>query len=217
MALREAQKEMAVILFAKAFEAADEKSRKELYIQFADAYEGSIQDWKIKVEKAFEDEECKEIFRSLDKETEQNNLIEFVTIEPLKKDDLKQISYLASKELDMVPWIEHKMELNSINDFVNNGYSYVAKRENEVLGFILAYKCPKYGGQYFLYIDTFIVSSDAQGNGIGKMLMQKLRESLFENRTFGVKIKIKKELPAYSIFKHWGFEESDDYVYMERL
>ena len=118
MALGEAQKEMAVILFVKAFAAADEKSRKELYIQFADAYEGSIQDWKIKVEKAFENEECKEIFRSLNKEAEQNNLIEFVIIEPLKKEDLKQISYIASKELDMVPGIEHKMELNSINDYV---------------------------------------------------------------------------------------------------
>ncbi len=108
MALRKAQKEMAITLFAKAFAAADEKVRKELYIQFADAYEGGIKDWKIEVEEALEDEELKEAFRKLDKRTEQKTFVEFVTIEVLKKEDLEQISYLASKELDMMPWVENE-------------------------------------------------------------------------------------------------------------
>lgn len=216
MALRKAQKEMAITLFAKAFAAAGEKGRKELYIQFADAYEGSIKDWKIEVEDALEDEALKEAFRKQDKRTEQKNFMEFVTIEALKKEDLEQISYLASKELDMMPWVENESGPDSINDFVNSGYSYVAKRENEVWGFILAYKCPTFGGHYYLYIDTFVVNSDAQGNGIGKMLLQKLKESMFRNRIFRVKLMTKKEIPAYNIYKHLGFEDVDGYVHMQR-
>ena len=74
MALRKAQKEMAIILFAKAFAAADEKVRKELYIQFADAYEGGIKNWKIEVEEALEDEELKEALKEQNKRTLWNLL-----------------------------------------------------------------------------------------------------------------------------------------------
>lgn len=63
-----------------------------------------------------------------------------------------------------MPWI--RSESDSINELVNGGYSYVAKREDVILGFILAYKCPSYGGYYYIYIDTFVVDRDAQGYGI---------------------------------------------------
>lgn len=66
MALRKAQKEMAITLFAKAFSAAeDERDRKELFIQFSDAYEDSIQDWQGKVEEELKDDVVKEEFQRL--------------------------------------------------------------------------------------------------------------------------------------------------------
>lgn len=216
MALRKAQKDIAVSLFAKAFTAADDNSRKELYIQFGDAYDGSICDWRKKVEEALENEESKAAFQKLGKKDEKNDITELVSIDLLKQEDLAQISYIASKELDLMPWVENDMGPDSLMDFVNGGYSYVAKRENEILGFILAYKCPTYGGHYYLYIDTFVVNGDAQGKGIGKMLLQKLRENMFKNRIFRVKLMTKREIPAYKIYKHLGFEDVDDYVHMQR-
>ena len=33
---------------------------------------------------------------------------------------------------------------------------------------------------YYLYIDTFVVNSDVQGNGIGKMLIEKLKENMLQ-------------------------------------
>lgn len=215
MALRKSQKEMAVNLFAKVFAGEDEKSRKELYMQFSDAYEGSIGDWKSEVEKALENDELKESFKKLSEGEVENELLEYVTIDTLKKEDLEQISYLARKELDMMPWVENEGGTDSINDFVNSGYSYVAKRENEVLGFILAYKCPTFGGHYYLYIDTFVVNSDAQGKGIGRTLLLKLRENMFSNRIYSMKLMTKKEIPAYNIYKHLGFEDIDAYVHMQ--
>lgn len=217
MALRKAQKEMAITLFVKAFSATeDEKSRKELYIQFSDAYEGSIKEWKNKVETEIEDDNIKEEFINLTNRETKKDIKEFVTVELLKKEDLKQISYLASKELDMMPWVENEIGPNSLVDFVNSGYSYVAKREDVILGFILAYKCPTYGGHYYLYIDTFVVNSDAQGNGIGKMLIQKLKENMFENRIYRVKLMTKRDITAYKIYKHLGFEEVENYVHMQK-
>ena len=217
MALRKAQKEMAITLFAKAFSATeDEKSRKELYIQFSDAYEGSIKEWKCKVEAEIKDEKIKEYFIKLSNREPKNDIKEFVTVEPLKKEDLKQISYLTSKELDMMPWVENDIGPDSLVDFVNSGYSYVAKREDVILGFILAYKCPTYGGHYYLYIDIFVVNSDAQGNGIGKMLLQKLKENMFRNRIYRVKLMTKKDITAYNIYKNLGFEEVEDYVHMQQ-
>ena len=216
MALRKAQKEMAITLFTKAFSATDdEKIRKELFIQFSDAYEDSIKDWHCKVEEQLDNDFIKQEFSRLVNRTPKKDIKDFVTIDNLKKEDLKQISYLASKELGMMPWVEKEMEHDSLTDFVNDGYSYVAKRENVILGFILAHKCPTYGGYYYIYIDTFVVNNDAQGNGIGKLLLEKLKQNIYKNRIYRMKLMTKKELPAYKIYKHLGFEEVDDYVHMQ--
>lgn len=217
MALRKVQKEMAITLFAKAFSATeDEKNRKELFIQFSDAYEDSIQDWQCKVEEELKDDAVKEEFQRLVNREHNKDIKDIVIIENLKKEDLEQISYLACKELDMMPWVENEMGPESLLDFIDSGYSYVAKRENVILGFILAYKCPAYGGHYYMYIDTFVVNSDVQGKGIGKMLLQKLRENMFRNRIYRIKLMTKKEMPAYKIYKHLGFEEVENYVHMQR-
>lgn len=217
MALRKSQKEMAISLFTKVFSTTkDEKERKELYIQFADAYDCSIKAWKEKVEQELGDENLKQQFRVLYTSEEQTNIKEFVTVEPLRIEDVDQISYLSSMELGTMQWIVDETRADSINEFVNSGYSYVAKRENVILGFILAYKCPTYGGYYQIYIDTFVVSSDAQGQGIGKMLFEQMSKDMFRNRIYNIKLMTKREIPAYKIYKHLGFEEMENYVHMSR-
>lgn len=217
MALRKAQIEMAISLFAKTFNMTeDEGSRKELYIQFADAYDGSIKDWREKVEQELADEKTKEQFRQLYNREPKTDMKEFITVEPLSIEDLEQISYLSGKELKTMPWVKGEAGVDSIVEFVEGGYSYVAKREDVILGFVLAYKCPTYGGHYYLYIDTFVVNSDAQGLGIGKMLFNQLKKDMFHNRIFSIKLMTKREIPAYKIYKHLGFAEMEDYVHMNR-
>lgn len=217
MALRRSQKEMAISLFAKVFSTTkDEKERKELYIQFADAYDGSIKEWKRKVEQELVDQNLKQQFRALCNSEGQTDIKKFVTVEPLRIEDVDQISYLSRMELGTMPWIVDETRADSINEFVNSGYSYVAKRENVILGFILAYKCPTYGGYYQIYIDTFVVDSDSQGQGIGKMLFEQLSKEMFRNRIYNMKLMTKREIPAYKIYRHLGFEEMENYVHMSR-
>lgn len=216
MALRKIQKEIAISLFVKVFSVTeDERTRKELYIQFADAYDDSIKDWREKVEQQLGNDELKGKFRNIYNNESQINIKEFITVESLKVEDLKEISHLASKELETMPWI--RSEQDSINEFVNGGYSYVAKREDVILGFILAYKCPSYGGYYYIYIDTFVVDRDAQGYGIGRMLFEQLSKDMFHNRIFCLKLMTKREMQAYKIYKHLGFEEIEEYVHMQRF
>lgn len=220
MAMTKAQKEIAVTLFTNTFQASkDKQSRKELFIEFSDAFNGSICDWKESVEQEIKDESLKIEFKELCNGEKKTDIKEYITIEALRVADLNQISQLARMELGNTPWIYHSCGENapdSIDDFVEGGHSFVARRENEILGFILACKCPTYGGAYYLYIDTFVVGKDAQGLGIGKMLLAKVRENLFANRIFSIKLMTQREKPAYKIYKHLGFEEIEEYVHMNR-
>ncbi|MEE0686524.1 MAG: GNAT family N-acetyltransferase [Lachnospiraceae bacterium] len=68
---------------------------------------------------------------------------------------------------------------------------------------------------YYLYIDTFVVNSDVQGNGIGKMLIEKLKENMFRNRIFSLKLMTKSDIKAYKIYRHLGFDEPEGYVHMQ--
>ncbi len=214
MSLRKAQKEMSVTLFTKAFSTTEDKqSRKELFIQFGDAFDGSICDWKETVEQELEDEHLRAEFQELCNSKGKTDIKEYVTIEPLQVDDLEQISYLANKELDLGPWLKDD-EIDSLDDFVDGGYSFVAKRENVILGFILAHRCPAYGGYYYLYIDTFVVGRDAQGYGIGKMLLSKICENRLKKRILNVKLMTQSEKTAHQIYKHLGFEDMEECVHM---
>lgn len=218
MALRDIQKEMAITLFVKAFSAKkNDENRKELFIQFSDSYGDSIKDWQCKVEAGFQDETDKVNFMRLVNKTDKKDTKDFVTIEALKKENLEQISYLASKELGYLPWVVREDDdFESLLDFINSGYSYVAKNENVIWGFILAYKCPTYGGYYSIFIDTLVVNRDVQGNGIGKMLLDKVKDNMFRKRIFSINLMTQKDLPAYKIYRHLGFEENEKYVYMRR-
>lgn len=104
MALRKIQKEIAISLFVKVFSVTeDERTKKELYIQFADAYDGSIKDWREKVEQQLGNDELKGKFRNFYNNEQQIDIKEFITVEPLKIEDLKEISHFASKELETMP------------------------------------------------------------------------------------------------------------------
>lgn len=215
--MTKAQKEMVVNLFVNNFQAVkDKQSRKSLFVEFSDAFDGNICDWKDSVEQEIRDESLKIEFKELCEGKKKTDIKEYVRVEALSLNDLEQVSQLAREELNNTPWVYHANTADSFNDFVEGGYSFVAKRENEVLGFILAYKCPTYGGSYYLYIDTFVVGKATQGLGIGKMLFEKIKENMLMNRIFSIKLMTQRERPAYKIYKHMGFEEIEEYVHMTR-
>ncbi|MDE5778535.1 MAG: GNAT family N-acetyltransferase [Lachnospiraceae bacterium] len=78
----------------------------------------------------------------------------------------------------------------------------------------MAYKCPTYGGSYFIYLDTLIVDEGARGKGIGRMMMEHLYKLACEQMIYEIKLMTTKDRPAYQIYKHLGFQDMDKYVYM---
>lgn len=49
------------------------------------------------------------------------------------------------------------------------------------------------------------------------MLLQKIRENMLHKRIYGTKLMTKRDIKAYKIYKHLGFEEMDEYVHMNRI
>lgn len=215
MTFKKSQIEMALFLFVKSFcLETDENNRMELIIQFSDVYSGIIKDWESKVEKQIEDEKTRELFRRLLDKRKEKRVLEGVTIVPLEEDYFEQITYLGTKELDQFPWMPEAN--SSITDFIEGGFSFAAKKDDVVIGFVLAHKCPTYGGYYYIYIDTFVVSSYTQGQGVGRMLFNELRSKAHKQRIYGIRLMTKRNMPAYNIYKHLGFEDmQDEYVQMK--
>lgn len=214
MVLRQKHIDMAFDLFVKAFESEkDEATRKTMVIQFGDAYRGIVKEWKNQIEDRLNTDEIQSIFHSIAYADKDKTINELIHIEPLQAEDIEQISYLGVRELDMLAWIPD--EYFPADNFINSGFSFVAKRDDVVVGVILAYKCPDYGGFEHIYIDTFIVSRLAQGQGIGRLLFDKVREEANKKGIHTLKLMTKRNIPAYNIYKHFGFSEAQsDYVIM---
>lgn len=214
MVLRKQHIEMAFDLFVRAFKSEkDESIRKAMVIQFGDTYCGITKDWKTQIEDKFDDDVLRKIFHKIAYANMDKTLDEIISIEPLQAEDIEQISYMGVRELDMFAWIPDKYF--PADSFVNSGFSFVAKKDNVVVGAILAYKCPSYGGFEHIYIDTFIVSGMAQGQGIGRLLFDSVKKEAHKYKINCIKLMTKRNLPAYHIYKHLGFREvHSDYVFM---
>lgn len=63
--------------------------------------------------------------------------------------------------------------MGTVKDFENTGYSFVAKKNNEVVGVIMAQKIMYYGS-YHIFVNNYAVKASMQGMGIGKQLMEHL-------------------------------------------
>lgn len=145
MALRQAQIELTIELFLRAFTSEKDKdARYKMLIQLEDAFDGSIENWKNRIEDQLYDETLKEELRNVFERKAHREYKDLCVIEALNGEHKREIRYLGAKKLDMLGW-SGKLE-DSYGDFVDSGFSFVVKQENVVVGFALAYKCPTYGG-----------------------------------------------------------------------
>lgn len=80
----------------------------------------------------------------------------------------------------------------------------------------MAYKCSTFGGYNYIYIDTFVVNSFAQGQGVGKMLFSQVRDLAHKQKIYSIKLATKRSIPDHEIYKHFGLrDEAEEYVHME--
>lgn len=218
MALGKNQKDLTLELFVKAYNSeTDATKRKELIIQFEDAFDGCIADWEGYVVENI-NEDLKEEFQEVVDRNSNTDFLNSLTIENIVDEDLQQISQLGIRNLDLMAWVSDSISdkyYDSWKRFLKDGYSFTVKKNEEILGFALANKWPTYGGYYDIYLDTLVVDKAVQGRGVGTMLINNLKKIVHKENAFRILLRTDKKIPAFQIYKHWGFKETkEDEVYM---
>lgn len=216
MALTQKQADTVVDLFSGLFAKSDQKEeRKEIFLEFEDVFGKGIYDWKTicreKMEQYAPDKEIIEHFDTLaNRKKEDNNKY---LVRELDKTDIKEVRELINRAFHshLTSYDEEKIE-----KFVGNGYSLVACCSDEILGVILGYVMPDlYSGA--IYIDTFTVTEAARGYGIGTKLISHIEKYALSNKIYTLKLHTDKTKKAYQIYKHLGFQESENVLMRKEI
>lgn len=123
--------------------------------------------------------------------------------------DEKQIVKLLMNEIGCIPRYAEFDGIGTVKDYESTGYSFVAKKNKEVVGVIMAQKIMGYGS-YHIFVENFAVESSLQGRGIGKQLMDCVIDVAKKNQIHEIKLYTRKNFKAYDIYHHMGFEDQDD-------
>lgn len=209
MALTNKQVEGVCSLFANAFvNAKSEDVRKKHFIDFEDTFSKGISDWKNICEGLIKelttDVTIIDSYHALSqrKEIEQKPDCD---IRPVVKEDFEQVREIINEAFDLAV-----TEYNTpgFNVFVESGCSFVACKDDEILGVVLAHVQPELAVP-FVYINSFAVAKHVRGNGIGKALFAKVKQYACENHMYMIKLQTDPKIEAYEIYKHWGMQESE--------
>ena len=126
-------------------------------------------------------------------------------IRPLEKEDFEQVREVMNAAFDLMV-ADH--DIAKFEAFVESGYSFVAYKDEEILGAVLAHEQPDLSIP-IVYINSFAVAEHARGQGIGKALFESLRKKVRENHLLLIKLQTDPKIEAYQIYKHWGMQESE--------
>lgn len=213
MALSKYQASVALKLFSRNYIfSTNRQDKEELCRDFIDTFKLDIKDIKDQMKHSLLEssasEELQEELNSIINNTNKTSNIGECVIADLSMEDEEQIVRLISKEIDVMPHFS-AYDDGSIKDFMNTGYSFVVKKNDEVVGVVLAHKHMEYGS-FSIYLNIFAVNEAAQGQGIGKMMMTHLKRLAKADGITSIKLYTKKYLKAYNIYRHLGFFDDDE-------
>lgn len=212
MALSKLQAEEVLELFLTIF--ANEETganRKRIFQRFDDVFGGGITNWKkltldVMNERSFENAVINE-FSSLIEGNKKDSDYEY---RELCEDDFIMVRELLNRAFDM---ILTEFDNEHLKKFIN-GYSLVACDKGNILGVIMCYPIMSLQSN-MLYIDSLVVAEDARGQGIARALLDNVRTRAIKKRIYCLKLMTDKQLDAYQMYRHLGFNESK-YVFMSK-
>lgn len=219
MALSRNQIEGALKLFARGYIALTEESeRRELCRDFIDTFKLDIVDIKEEMKSALirnnVSQRLLDEYDAVINYTRERDFLANCVISDLSLEDEKQIVRLITQEIDIMPHFS-EYDVGTVKDFMNTGYSFTVKSDDEVVGVVLADKHMEFGS-YTIYLNIIAVNDAVQGRGVGRMMMEHLKKLARANGIVRIQLYTKKYLKAYEIYRHMGFAENDerDGVYM---
>lgn len=213
MALSERQMKAVLKLFVNAFASADMEHRKDVYEDFVDSFLGEIKQWDTAIYGAFTEAgvlpDVVNQWQELEESRNEGHGADACEICNMSIADEEQIVRLLSKELGCMPRFAEFDEIGTVKDFENTGYSFVAKKGQEIIGVIMAQKIMDYGS-YYIFVHNYAVKASMQGKGIGKQLMEHLVHTARRDKIYEIKLHTQKKLKAYDIYHHMGFVDQDE-------
>lgn len=215
MALTQKQIAGVVNLFVRALiNSEDKEEQKLLCINFEDTFGKSIEDWKEKCKEKLVEYKAKEdVIDKFDEisNRKQNKVTQIeYSIRMMEEHDFGQVRELINQAFDLgLTYYDD----DKLKEYSKNGYSIVAYREDEILGVLLAYETPELVMSN-IYIDTFTVAECVRGCGIGESMINYVQNIAKEKEkgVYTLRLLTNKNIEAYQIYKHWGFQEMDRVV-----
>jgi ribosomal protein S18 acetylase RimI-like enzyme len=140
-----------------------------------------------------------------------------IKITKAKRRDLAEISRILREEYGKHPYHEtwtKKTALARIKDFFKWHETYVAKENNEILGFVIT-EMFMWGDKERGMIDELVISSSHQSKGVGTKLMNYAEVALKREGAKNIVLSAHKKAKALDFYKKRGYKIAD-YVEMEK-
>lgn len=216
MALTKFQEQAVIDLFVMAFKSSKTQDEcKTVFLQFESDFGKSIPDWKVKcrlalIEQSADSKELKTYHELTNGNNWTSALSSVCVVRALKKDDLSQIREIINQSLNL-----QMLDNKDLEKFVETRYSFVACIDDEIVGVILADDvCKLFFSE--IWIDVFAVAEYVRGQGIGKKLLNHLKQTAVDEKKNVLNTHTERDRTAYQIYKHWGFKEIEG-VQMEKF
>lgn len=136
------------------------------------------------------------------------------TIRPFTPEDLEACIRLYMKTFSREPWNDSWESSDVVRTFLKrhmaNNYftAYVAEQDGRLLGASIGFMKPYIRGMEY-YIDEYFIDPDSQGQGIGRLLMDGIRDDLKAQGVHAIMLLTERDYPAYAFYKRIGFEAEE--------
>ncbi|MDD3221547.1 MAG: GNAT family N-acetyltransferase [Clostridia bacterium] len=159
---------------------------------------------KEELENLGADSTCIETFEQLAYRNKKHEQSCDCVIRELRESDYDEIIIMLNRafSLALTRYDKEKFE-----KFLQSGYSFVARNRDEIIGVVLGYVIPDLWGDA-IYVDSLVVGETVRGTGVGYRLLSYLSEYALSKDIHEFRLQTDKNLEAYKIYKHWGFNEN---------